>query len=147
PENAQFLETRQFGAEEVCRWFRMAPHKVQHLLHAHFSNIEHSGIEHVTDTLMPWLTRIERQGHWKFRMAPDEQFKFNANALMRGDSITRATFYEKTSDFTTINERRELEDMNPIEGGDTLLVKANNLAPLDKVLSGEAGASSGPAGS
>ena len=60
PEKAQFLETRQFGVEEVCRYFRMPPHKVQHLLRATFSNIEQQALEYVGDCLMPWLGRWEQ---------------------------------------------------------------------------------------
>ena len=36
PEEGQFLESRQFTVEDICRWFRMPPHKIQHLLRATF---------------------------------------------------------------------------------------------------------------
>lgn len=41
PEDSQFLSTRQFGVNEICRIFRVPPHMVQDLEHATFSNIEH----------------------------------------------------------------------------------------------------------
>jgi HK97 family phage portal protein len=43
PDEAQMVETRQFQVEDVARWFRMPPHKIQHLLRSTFSNIEHQG--------------------------------------------------------------------------------------------------------
>src|SRR5690606_25483687 len=57
PEEAQFLETRRFQAQEVARLFRMPPHKIGLLENATFSNIEHQAIEFVTDTIRPWLIR------------------------------------------------------------------------------------------
>ena len=41
PEDSQFLSTRQFGVNEICRIFRVPSHMVQNLEHATFSNIEH----------------------------------------------------------------------------------------------------------
>lgn len=42
PNNeAQFLETRKFQVDEICRIFRVPPHLVGNLEHATFSNIEH----------------------------------------------------------------------------------------------------------
>ena len=42
PNNeAQFLETRKFQVEEICRIYRVPPHMIGDLEHATFSNIEH----------------------------------------------------------------------------------------------------------
>ena len=60
PEDSQFLSTRQFGVNEICRIFRVPPHMVQDLEHATFSNIEHQSIDFVMHTLMPWLVRFEQ---------------------------------------------------------------------------------------
>ena len=58
PEDSQFLSTREFGVEEICRIFRVPPHMVQDLKRATFSNIEHQAIDYVVHTLDPWLVRI-----------------------------------------------------------------------------------------
>ena len=44
PEKAQLVESRKFQVEEICRWFGVPPHKVQHLERSTFNNIEHLGI-------------------------------------------------------------------------------------------------------
>jgi HK97 family phage portal protein len=44
PNEAQFLETRKFQTEEICRIFRVPPHLVADLDKATFSNIEHQSI-------------------------------------------------------------------------------------------------------
>lgn len=61
PNNeAQFLETRKFQVDEICRIFRVPPHLVGDLEHATFSNIEHQSIDFAVHTIRPWLVRIEQ---------------------------------------------------------------------------------------
>ncbi|AVX21572.1 phage portal protein, HK97 family [Carboxydocella sporoproducens DSM 16521] len=60
PEDAQFLEIRQFQLNEICRIFRVPPHLVGDLTRATFSNIEHQSIEFVVHTIRPWLVRWEQ---------------------------------------------------------------------------------------
>jgi HK97 family phage portal protein len=45
-KDAQFLETRQFQLNEICRIFRVPPHLVGDLSKATFSNIEHQSIDY-----------------------------------------------------------------------------------------------------
>jgi HK97 family phage portal protein len=127
PEEAQFIESRQFQVEEVCRWFRVPPHKIQHLLRATFSNIEHQGIEYVTDTLQPWLVRWEQEVARKlFGDDPEYFAEHLIDGLLRGDSVSRSTYYHNMvfSGLMTPNEVRELENLNPMDGGDDLLVQS-----------------------
>lgn len=132
PDEAQFLETRQFTITDICRWFRVPPHKVADLSRATFSNIEHQSIEFVTDTILPWVTRFEQEINYKLfsaKEAKDGYFtKMNLNALLRGDQAARAQFYNTMRDLgaMSIDEIRALEDMNPLpEYGDTRLVPMN----------------------
>jgi len=60
PEAAQFLQTRKFQTEEICRIFRVPPHLVADLDKATFSNIEHQSISFVIHTIRPWLVRLEQ---------------------------------------------------------------------------------------
>jgi HK97 family phage portal protein len=89
PNDAQFLETRQFQVEEICRWFRVQPHKVQHLLHATFSNIEHQSIEFVTDTIRPWLVRFEQEANRKL-IRPSQQARLHRKPRRRAAARRRA---------------------------------------------------------
>jgi HK97 family phage portal protein len=52
PKDAQALELRQFQVEEIARWFRIQPHKLQDLSKATYSNIESQNLDYVTDTLL-----------------------------------------------------------------------------------------------
>lgn len=134
PDEAQFLETRQFGVEEICRWYRMPPHKVQQLLRAHYNNIEHQAIEYVTDTLLPWLVRWENEISRKLIPDASELFaEHSIEGMLRGDSESRAKFYNQMFQigaFST-NDILRLENRNSIgPDGDRRFVMTN-LTPLD----------------
>ena len=126
PEDSQFLSTRQFGVNEICRIFRVPPHLVQDMEHATFSNIEHQSIDFVVHTLTPWLVRFE-QAIIKDLLLPDEQDdyfpKFNVDGLLRGDYQSRMQGYATgiSNGFLSPNDCRRLENMDPIpaeQGGD-----------------------------
>ncbi len=115
PKDAQFLESRQFSVEEVCRWFRVPPHKVAHLLRSTNNNIEHQGIEYVTDTLRPWCVRWENAIAVQLIIETDLFVKHNLDALLRGDAITRAQSLEiqRRNGALNADEWRAIEDRNP----------------------------------
>lgn len=130
PEDAQYLETRKFQRSEICGMYRVPPHMVGDLERATFSNIENQGLEFVTHTLMPYLTRIENRVLFSLFNESEQQnryVKFNVNALLRGDMKARAEFYTKMvqNGAMSPNEIREKEDMNPREGGDVFLTPLN----------------------
>ena len=118
--DAQFLEQRMFGINEICRWFRMPPHKIQHLVDATYSNIESQDRQYAYDTLMPWLVRFEDELALKL-FSPQElnrgmTISHSIENRLRGDMAARAQ-YANTMLFNgsiTINEAREMEGLNPI---------------------------------
>jgi HK97 family phage portal protein len=129
-EDAQFLETRKFQRSEIAGLFRVPPHMIGDLERATFSNIEHQGLSFVTQTLMPYLTRIEERINVQCLTDAEQAThyaRFNAGAMMRGDSASRATYYATMFNVGALssNDIREFEDLNPREGGDTYLTPAN----------------------
>ena len=137
PNNeAQFLETRKFQVEEICRIFRVPPHLVGDLEHATFSNIEHQSIDFAVHTIRPWLVRIE-QAMNRALFSDQEKGKFyvqfNIDGLMRGDYKSRMEGYAiaRQNGRMSANDIRELENQNPIpaeEGGDAYLVNGNMIS-------------------
>lgn len=129
PAEAQFLETNKHGILEVARWLNIAPHKLKVLDNANFSNVYQQSIEHVQDSILPWLTRIEMELDVKFfgKDYPDLYVKFNERMLLRGDLDSKRNYYS-TMVYTgamTRNEVRALEDLNPLEGLDEPLTPVN----------------------
>ena len=141
-EDAQFVESRKFGINEVARIFRVPPHMIADLERATFSNIEHMNLEFLTYTMMPWLRRWEQVLNFDI-IPPDERdrfyVEFNPAALLRGDIATRYSAYStgRQWGWLSANDVRRLENMNSIgPEGDKYLVPSN-MWPADKlVLSG-----------
>jgi hypothetical protein len=130
PENAQFLEGRNFQVLEVARMLHMPPHMLGHLADATFSNVEHMGIEFVKFTMDPWFKRWEQEIRRKL-LAPSEKGKYFAeflvDGLLRGDTVSRFQAYNigRNGGWLSANDVRDLENMNPVEGGDIYMVPLN----------------------
>lgn len=144
PDEAQFLESRKFQIEEICRWFRMPPHKIQHYREAQgWSTLEATNTDYVNDTLMPWMVRWEEEASRKLFLPNerDEYFaEFLVQGLMRGDTPARSAYYSALFGIGVLsqNDIRELENMNGIgPEGDTYYVPVNNLAPAALAATGE----------
>lgn len=135
PNDSQFLESRQFQIPEIARWFNLPPHKLKDLTKSSFSNIEQEQISFVVDSILPWLVRLEQNFNAQLLTPSDKAlsgrgrlyYKHIIEGLLRGDSASRATFYREmfAVGAMSVNEIREKEDMDPIDGGDIHLVPLN----------------------
>lgn len=135
PEDQQLLESRQYGVEEICRWFDVPPVLVHH------SNVTTwgSGIEQIVDgfhkfTIRPILVSIEQAV--RKRVMTDRQratmtAEFSLDALLRGNAKDRAELHAKNvqNGIMTRNEVRQLENLPPAAGADDLTAQSN-LMPL-----------------
>lgn len=129
-EDAQFLETRKFQLEEICRIFRVPLHMLQNTDRATFNNIENLGMGFVNYSLVPYLTRIEQRintGLVSKEKRGQFYAKFNVGALLRGDMKSRYESYATGINWGILspNECRDLEERNPREGGDVYLTPMN----------------------
>ncbi|MEM1345181.1 MAG: phage portal protein [Pseudomonadota bacterium] len=131
-EEAQFLETRKELQGEVARLWRMPPHKVQMLENATFSNIEHQGLEFVTDTLMPWVDLIEGAVN-RFLIGDNRRyfFEFDVSGLLRGDIKARFEAYAKARQWgwLSVNEIRAMENRNAIGAAGDRFLDPLNMKP------------------
>ena len=136
--DAQYIESMKYRVEDIARIYLMPPHKIGHLEQSTNNNIEHQGLEFVTDTMMPWFRRWE-QSLWRDLLTKQERKKlfaeFLVDGLLRGDSKSRSEYYMKMHSMGVMNpnEIRSKENMNPREdgGGDEYYVAAN-LAPTSQ---------------
>ena len=137
PEQAQFLASRKFSIEEVARCWNIPPHMLKDLSKSSFNNIEMQSQEFVTYTLMPYITRIENEMNYKlFRTNEVGKtfIEFNVNALLRGDVKSRNEAYKTaiTNGYMSINEVRQKENLNSIEGGDKHFMQMN-MTTIEKI--------------
>ena len=132
PNAAQFLKTRKYQVEEICRIFRIPPHMVGDLDRATFSNIEHQSIQFVVHTVRPWLVRWE-QAITRCLLNEKERgvyyARFNVDGLLRGDYQSRMEGYGigRQNGWLSANDIRELEDLPPIpeeQGGNEYFVNS-----------------------
>jgi len=145
PNEAQFIESRQFQVEDVARWFRMPPHKIGHLLRSTFNNIESQSVEYVTDAIMPWAVRWEQETTRKLFTEKEADLftRFSFNSLLRGTPVKRAAFYRGMFQIGVFSQNMilALEDMNGIgPDGDVHYVPAN-MVPSEVAAKGEPAAS------
>lgn len=100
-----------------------------------FSKNEEINRFYLQHTLLPIIKQYEEEFNRKLLTREDRKrgmyFKFNIKSFLRADSQTQAEVYFKAvrSGYNTINEIRALEDLPPIEGGDTPLI-SGDLYPI-----------------
>lgn len=129
-KDAQFLETRKHQRGEIAGMYRVPPHLIGDLDKATFSNIEHQSLDFVVRGLLPYVTRIEQRIIFHL-LTPEERRRYfpriNVAGLLRGDMAARASYYHSLVQDGALspNEIRDLEDLNPRDGGDIYLTPLN----------------------
>jgi len=120
PEDAQFLQTRQFQIAEIARIFRINPLFLQDLEHATFSNMEQAAIDLVVHTLRPWAVRFEAELNRKlFGLQSDFYCEHLIDGLLRGDTATRYAAYAigRNWGWLSADDICELENRDPLPDG------------------------------
>lgn len=137
PDEAQFIQTRAFQAEEICRIFNCPTALVQLPSQTTYNNVEQQNLMFARHTIVPWTQRIEQEIDRKLIPSFDRDVifsKFKLSDLQRGDSAARANYFTQMlqNGVLSINEVRQEEQLNPVEGGDVHCVQVNQIA-LDKL--------------
>lgn len=131
--DAQFLEQRRFGVEEISRIYGVPPHMLGDLSRSTNNNIEQQSQELLTYCLRQWAERWEQVIVRDLLDGEDEPYfvKHVVNALLRGDSAARGQFYAQGRQWGwfSINDIRELEDMNPIGPDGDVYLSPLNMVP------------------
>ena len=130
PEAAQFIQTRQFGIQDVARWFNLPPHMLGDLSRATFSNIEHQDLQFVKYCLRPILRRQEIELEEKL-LKPEERgrirIRYNLDGMLRGDLASQTQHIKEMvlSGVLSPDEGRALLNRNPRPGGNEFYKPAN----------------------
>lgn len=123
PDDAQFLQTREFQVEDVARIYRVLPAHVGHFRGPEVGNsLQEKNVYLTQHTLRPWVERLEGALTWLLVSEGVNQrsfIKLNLDGLQRGDYDTRWSTYiaAVTAGLMTINEARAKEDMPPVKWG------------------------------
>ena len=135
PADAQLIETRGFDIEEICRFFLVPPVLIGHTSKSSSwpSSVEQQALQFLKFSLRQRLTRFE-QATEKQLLSLEERragvmVRFNVDALLRGDSLGRAKFYQimRMIGGMTVNEVRADNNLPPVEGGDDVHLQMQNV--------------------
>ena len=135
PIDAELLGSRKFNIEDICRFFRVQPHLIQHLEKSTNNNIEQQSLEFVMYTMLPHFKRVEDNINSQL-LTPQQRadgyyFEFNMASLLRGDQKSMAIAFRNGIQwgYFSVNDVRRMLNLNSVEGGDTHL-QPLNMAPL-----------------
>lgn len=141
PINRNFIDSKVFEVEKITRSrvatvYNMPPHMLGETERMNYNSMEQLALEFVQGTMIPIVRQYEQEFNRKL-LTPQERlrglyFKFNVNALLRGDMRTRGEFYFKgvRSGLFKPNEIRAWEELPPETGGDKLYM-SRDLSPID----------------
>jgi HK97 family phage portal protein len=120
PEEAQFIATRTYQAEEIARLYNVPPHLLMLLDRSTFSNVVEANKAFAVNCIRPWAIRWEQA----IRKSILERFgdrslstEFEMDALLRPDTMARAQANQilLQNGALTIDEWRGRENMNPLD--------------------------------
>jgi HK97 family phage portal protein len=119
PEDAEFLASRRFTVEELCRIFGVPPVIAGDLSHGTFTNSETMLRWFAMATLTPWIRKIEAEfSRSVFSQASrgTHRLEIDLSGLLRGDPAQRWASWKIAVDarILTANEIREMEGFNPL---------------------------------
>jgi HK97 family phage portal protein len=131
-EESQLIDQRRFQVLEICRLFRLPPHKLAELERATHTNIEEENISYLSQTLAPWLRRW-RQSIWRTLLTPEERAagelfaEHEVEAFLRGNFRAQAEAWARLlqAGVYSINEVRRWLNLNPVPGGDEHFIQLN----------------------
>lgn len=115
PEDAELLETRKFGVEEICRLFQVPPPLVQDYSHNTFTNSETAGRWFAMFTLAPWARKIEAEfARSVFPSGGPFELELDLSGFLRGDPATRWNAHKIAIDTGVLDpeEVRQIEGWN-----------------------------------
>lgn len=114
PEDAELLESRKFGVEEICRLFQVPPPLVQDYSHNTFTNSETAGRWFAQFTLAPWARKIESE-FARTVLTGGTELELDLSGFLRGDPQTRWASHKIAIDAGVLDpdEVRQVEGWNP----------------------------------
>jgi len=143
-KEAQWLESNQLALELVCRVFGINPAHLGSTQGLSYANLKDFRKSLYGESLGPIL-RVMEERLTQFlipRLDPDKTLhaEFNVKERLRDDPVEQSSIYFQATGrpYRTVNEVRAMENLQPIEGGDTLAV------PLNLLVEGQTGTSLEP---
>jgi HK97 family phage portal protein len=146
PVDAQLLESREYSAEEICRFYMVDPTLVGYSDKASNwgTGLEQKLLRFLTFTLRSYMRRIEEGINRNLLTSAQRRqiySEFSIEGLLRADSAGRATLYSQMvqNGIYTRDECRMKENLPRMGGNAGVLTVQTNLSPIDKLGQGDDG--------
>ena len=143
-KDAQFIETMQFGIQEIASIFNVPPHLLGSDSGLKYSNISAQAMSFLQDCLQPILIMIQQEFMFKL-LTPSEQVRFellfDTSEMIKATDFERGQFYEMMvrNNIMTIDECRLLEGYNPMPEAEKVQAIEQPIQPLKEVNEDESG--------
>ncbi len=140
PNDAQLLESRAFGVEEICRWFGVDPSMIAH--GNKDSNwgtgLEQKKIGFLTFCISSITNQIQQCVNKRLLTPAERQrlySEYSLEGFLKADSQARAEFYSKmvNNGIYTRDECRVRENLPRRGGNADVLTIQSAMAPIDKL--------------
>ncbi len=134
--NNQFFELQGLTAKQIANGFGVKGFQLNDMEQSTYHNIEQQNKAFYSDTLQNALIAYEQEMDYKLltgkQKGQDFYFKFNADAMLRSDIVTRYQAHQIgiSSGFLTIAEARTKENLPYKEGTDELIIGNGASLPL-----------------
>lgn len=140
PSDAQLLESRAHGVEEVCRWFGVPPWMVGHTDKGSNwgTGFEQQQIAFLTFSISSITNQIQQCVNKRLLTPSDRQkyySEFSLEGFLKADSAARASFYSVMTQngIYTRDEARMKENLPRRGGNADVLTVQTNLSPIDQL--------------
>jgi HK97 family phage portal protein len=99
PVDAQYLESRKFQVLEVCRIYRVPPHKVGDWSQSHLANVEEANVDYRNTTIGPESTFLRQELSRKLLTRDERARGYRLDhdfvSLLQGDSKARMEYWKE----------------------------------------------------
>lgn len=138
PDQAQFLQTRQFNTEQISRIFRVSGRLLNDERHPSRLSAEDATAEDVRNMCMPWTRRFEltmKRDLLALKSDKDYFTEFMLSKLLKASLASRTAYYQagRSNGWLSANDVRREEGLNPIgPKGDHYMVPMN-MEPAENI--------------
>lgn len=130
PEQAQLIEQQRWTVEDVARAFTVPLYKIQAGTAPSFTNVTALNQEYYQQTLQTHIEAIEVLIDEALGLDNSMGTELDLEGLFRMDPVSRAevTFKRIQSGSLAPNEARAIENLHPVEGGDSPMIQQQNFS-------------------
>ena len=127
---SQMLEARLFNVSEIARFFNISPVLLGDLTKSSYSTIEAAQLEFVQHTLYPFIVMFEEELNRKICHRSNVRIDFDESFLIKSDKAVQANYLNTlvSGGIMSINEARASLGLNPIEGGDKVIIPFTDIS-------------------